>query len=81
MQQLCVALNSYETGNYKLTIQQLTAIDYNKLKFNLAQYYYYFYLGKSYYNVGNIHKAVDILQTALKVVTKDGEKYVLTLNG
>lgn len=80
MQQLFVALNSYETGNYKLTIQQLNAIAYDKLKFNLAQYYYYFYLGKSYYNTGNIHKAVDMLNTALTVVAVDSEKYVLTLN-
>lgn len=80
MQQLFVALNSYETGNYKLTIQQLNAIDYDKLKFNLTQYYYNFYLGKSYYNMGNIHKAVDMLKAALTVVTKDSEKYVLTLN-
>lgn len=80
MQQLFIALNSYETGNYKLTIQQLEAITYEKLKFDMAQYYYYFYLGKSYYNVGNIHKAIDMLKTALTVVTKDSEKYVLTLN-
>lgn len=80
MQQLFIALNSYETGNYKLTIQQLNAIAYDKLKYNLAQYYYYFYLGKSYYNTGNILKAVDMLNTALTVVTVDSEKYVLTLN-
>lgn len=80
MQQLFIALNSYETGNYKLTIEQLNAIAYDKLKFNLAQYYYFFYLGKSYYNTGNIHRAVDMLNAALTVVTKDSEKYVLTLN-
>lgn len=80
MQQLFIALNSYETGNYKLAIRQLEAIAYDKLKFNLAQYYYYFYLGKSYYNQGNIHKAVDMLKNALAVVKKDSEKYVLTLN-
>lgn len=80
MQQLFVALNSYETGNYKLSIQQLDTVACDKLKFNLAQYYYYFYLGKSYYNVGNIYKAVDMIKTALTVVRKDSEKYVLTLN-
>lgn len=80
MQQLFIALNSYETGNYKLTIRQLEAVSRDELKFNLAKYYYYFYLGKSYYNTGNIYKAIDMLKTALTVVVKDSEKYVHTLN-
>lgn len=80
MWQLFIAINSYETGDYKLALQQLKTIAYDKLKFNLAQYYYWFYLGKSYYNTGNIRTAVDMLTNALNVVAKDSEKYVQTLN-
>ena len=63
-----------------MAIQQLNIIEYDKLKYNLAQYYFYFCLGKSYYNIGDVFKAVDMLKNALNAVAKDSEKYVLTLN-
>lgn len=80
MQKLYIGLNSYETGNYELAIQQLSMISNDMLKYNSLKYYCYFYLGKSYYNAGNIQKAIKMLEDALSVVAVDCEKYVQTLN-
>ena len=80
MQALYIAINSYETGHYKLAIEQLQVIDYSKLNFKKAKYYYFFYIGKSYNNIGNILKAVEMLEYALNEAEKDSEEYVKTLN-
>lgn len=80
MQVLYIALNSYETGNYQLAINQLNSINPENLKFQKAKYYYYFLLGKSYNNTGLVSKGAITLEKALEQVTIDSEEYVQTLN-
>jgi len=79
MQVLFIAINSYETGNYQLAIEQLQLLQPEILHFCKAKYYYYFYLGKSYNNIGKVTQAVNILEKAL-LQTKEGSKeYINTL--
>lgn len=80
MQILFIAINSYETGNYRLAIEQLSTISVDELRFAKAKYYYFFYMGKSYNNIGNIVIAADMLERALKEVDIDSKEYVQTLN-
>lgn len=77
---LFIAINSYETGNYRLAIEQLNTISVDDLRFAKAKYYYFFYKGKSYNNVGDIVAAANILEHALEEVNIDSREYVQTLN-
>ncbi|MBU3875458.1 ATP-binding protein [Faecalicatena sp. AGMB00832] len=80
VQILFIALVSYETGNYKLSIKQFNLIDPKVLRFNKVKYYYYFYLGKCYNNIGQTSDAIPLLDKALNEVPKDSDVYVQTLN-
>ena len=78
---LFIAIVSYETGNYRLTIDQLEYIEcINDLRFDKTKYYYYFIMGKSYYNIGDIKTAVRMLSNALAQISQESELYVQTLN-
>lgn len=78
MQGLFIAINSYETGNYQLAIEQLRLLQPEILRFYKAKYYYYFYLGKSYNNIGKVNQAVKILESALSQ-TQDGSKEYINI--
>ncbi len=80
LQRLFSALVAYEAGYYKASIKKMELIDFKELKFLKAKYYYLFYLGKNYYNVGNIKKAVIMLKKSLDFVPEGSLKYVQTLN-
>ena len=80
MQQLFLALNSYETGNYKLAIEQLELIDVTQLQFKKAKYLYYLFLGKSYNNIGDVVKAIDSLEKSLNETKENSKEYVQILN-
>lgn len=80
MRQLLIALVDYESGNYQLAIKKFQLIQPEILKFHRAQFYYYFYLGKSLNNVGKTEEATQILEKALGHVEKDSFLYVQTLN-
>lgn len=77
---LLIAITSYETGNYQLSIQQLILLNPERLKFKQLKYSYYFYLGKAYYNAGNIIDAINNIQNALNEIDKSSKEYVQTLN-
>lgn len=80
MQILFIAINSYVTGNYKLAINLLNLFEPKMLRFSKPKFYYYFYLGKSYNNIGNVNKAIEYLEEALTQVEIGSEEYVNTLN-
>lgn len=80
MQVLFIAINSYKTGNYQLTIDQLQIILPQKLRFRKAKYYYYFYLGKSYNNIGQVFRGAKILEQALAETQIGSAEYAETLN-
>lgn len=80
MQILFIAINSYETGNYQLTINQLQLLQPERLCFRRAKYYYYFYLGKSYNNLGQVAKGAEILEKALVETQIGSKEYANTLN-
>lgn len=77
---LFIAINSYQTGNYNLAIEQFNLISLENLKLSKEKYYYYFYMGKSYYNIGQIMRATKLLETALKQVAINSREYAQTLN-
>jgi len=77
---LLLAMTSYETGNYSLAIKQFDLINFEQLQSQREKYNYYFYLGKTYNNIGEISKAVDYMQKALKETVEDSKEYVQTLN-
>lgn len=78
---LFTAIVSYETGHYRLSIDQLKLIEnIEDLRFDTTKYYYFFIMGKSYYNVGDIKTAVQMLSGALKQISQGSEVYVQTLN-
>lgn len=77
---LLLAVTSYETGNYQTAIKQFELICYDELRFKKLKYNYYFYLGKTYNNLGDTKKAVDCLESALKVVDEESREYVQALN-
>lgn len=80
MQILFIAINSYVTGNYQLTIKQLNLFEPKMLRFSKPKFYYYFYLGKSYNNIGNVNKAIEYLDEALTQIDIGSKEYVNTLN-
>ena len=80
LQILFTGLVAYETGNYELTIKKLELLQLEQLRFPSIKYYYLFYLGKSYNNIGKIKDAILILKRALEMVPQDSLKYVQTLN-
>lgn len=80
VQVLFIAINSYETGNYRLAIDQLNFIRPEILHFKKVKYYYFFYLGKSYNNIGNVGKGADMLENALAQTTVGSKEYVNALN-
>lgn len=80
MQKLCIAMNSYETGNYQLAIEQLMKLELKQVPFRKARYYYYFFLGKSFNNIGKIADGADMLEKALKEMPENSKEYVQTLN-
>ncbi len=77
---LLIAITSYETGNYQLSIHQLSLINSEQLRFQQFKYYYYFYLGKAYNNVGDIKAAISNIQNALNELDENSKEYVQTLN-
>lgn len=77
---LFVALASYETGNYQLAIEYFSLIMPDQLKYKKAKYYYYFYMGKSYNNLGKTIVAAEMLEKALNESEKNSLLYVQTLN-
>ena len=79
LQSLFVAINSYETGNYRLAIKQFETLSLTS-HFSKVRYYYYYYLGKSYNNIGNVAEAVKLLERALYEVKKGSKEYVQILN-
>lgn len=80
LQILRIALTSYMTGNFQLAIKQLQLISVKELRFHDAKYHYYFCLGKSFYNIGQMEKAISNLELALNEVAVDSEKYAQTIN-
>lgn len=80
MQRLFIAINSYDTGNYQLSIKQLETFSLEQLRFEKARYYYLFYMGKSYNNIGQVEKGAIMLEKALSEVSIDSIEYVQTLN-
>lgn len=80
MQTLFIAINSYHTGNYRLAIDELSTISLDDLQFAKAQYYYLFYIGKSYNNVGQPRQAAEFLERSLKKTKTGSREYVQTLN-
>ena len=80
MQVLFIAINSYQTGNYKLAISQFKTISPEQLRFEKPQYYYFYYMGKSYNNIGDTMCAANLLEKALEHVDIDSREYVQTLN-
>lgn len=80
MQILFIAITSYETGNFHLSIEQLLIINSEKLRYRNAKYFYYFYLGKSYNNIGRTDLAVINMKQALDKTKIDSSEYVQTLN-
>lgn len=80
MKKMFIAINSYNTGNYNTSINQFERIEFKELHFVKAQYYYLFFLGKSYNNIGQTSKAVKLLEEALNLVQEDSREYVQTLN-
>lgn len=80
MQVLFIAMTSYEAGNYQLAIKQLKMLNLEQLRFKQARYYYLFFLGKSYNNIGNVKKGVKMLEKALLEVSVDSKEYAQTLN-
>lgn len=77
---LCIAITSYETGNYRLAFKQLELINPENLRFKQVRYNYYFYKGKTYNNIGETEHAIACLEDALKEVDQDTPEYVQTLN-
>lgn len=80
LQILFIAITSYETGNFQLSIKQLLMIDPMQLKFQSTRFYYYFYLGKNYNNIGRTDLAVINLENALNETEENSKTYVQTLN-
>lgn len=80
MQIMFIAINSYRTGNYRLAIEQFTTISLDELQFRRAKYYYLFYIGKSYNNIGQTSRAANLLEQALEQTEIDSREYVQTLN-
>ena len=80
MQIIQIALCSYETGNYQMTIKIFNMIKPEQLKFSKVRYLYYFYLGKSYNNIGQTLTAAELLEKSLYEIKKDSILYVQTLN-
>lgn len=80
MQLLFMAINSYRTGNYNHSIRQMNVISPEKLRFGKARYYFYFYIGKNYNNIGAVAKGAEMLEKALKEVTLNSREYIQTLN-
>jgi len=79
-QLLTIALNSYETGNYQTAIKELGFINPEMLESNDARYRYYFYLGKSYNNIGKVAEGALMIEKALEEAETDSREYVETLN-
>ncbi len=52
----------------------------DQLKYKKAKYYYYFYMGKSYNNLGKTIVAAEMLEKALNESEKNSLLYVQTLN-
>lgn len=80
IQILFIGLVSYETGNFQQAIQYLRLINPQKLKYPKLKYYYYFFIGKSYNNIGDTKQAVHLLEKAIIQTNKDSEIYAHTLN-
>lgn len=80
MQRLFIAINSYETGNFQLAINQLKTFGLEELHLGKARYYYLFYMGKSYNNIGQVKRGATALEKALLEVPVDSIEYVQTLN-
>lgn len=80
VQIITIAINSYETGNFNLAIKQFEFLPLGILHYNKLIYYYRYYLGKSYNNIGKSEKAIDELEKALKYVNNDSREYVQILN-
>lgn len=80
MQILYIALNSYITGNYQLSINQFNIINPVTLRFDKVKYIYYFFLGKSYYNIGRINDATDMLEKCLNFILPNSKECIQTLN-
>lgn len=80
MQLLLIALSAYETGNYQLAVKRFQLIAPEQLRFSKARYYYFFYLGKSYNNIGRTSEAANMLEKALDEIEPDSIMYVQTLN-
>lgn len=77
---LLIAVTSYETGNFHLSLQQFELINPMDLPFKQTKCNYYFYRGKAYNNVGRIEHAIVCLQKALNEVDKNSKEYVQILN-
>lgn len=77
---LLIAITTYETGNYHLAMQQFNLIDPAKLQFKQLKYNYFFYIGKTYNNIGKTEQAIKYLQHALNEVNENSKEYVQTLN-
>lgn len=80
LQVLFIAITSYETGNYYLSIKQFCMINPEHLRLRNVKYFYYFYLGKSYNNIGMINSAVEMLEKSLNYIDKDSISYIQTMN-
>ncbi len=80
MQKLYIAINSYETGNYQLAIEQLNRFELAQLPFHKARYYYYYFMGKSYNNIGKVSEGADMLERALSETPENSKEYAQTLN-
>lgn len=80
MNVIFIAINSYRTGEYNLAIEEFNTIDWNELQYNKVKFYYLFYIGKSYNNIGRTKQAAETLEEALKYVETNSREYVQTLN-
>ena len=80
-QLLLIALNQYETGKYKDTIDIIKKIDIDKLSETLDKFKLFYFWGKSIYNYnGKIDEAVDKLNQAIKYVDLQSREYIATQN-
>lgn len=80
-QLLVIAMNQYETGKYKDTIDIIEKINIDKLVESFDKFKLYYFWGKSIYNYnGKINEAVDKLNQAVKYVNLQSREYITTQN-
>lgn len=80
IQILVIGINSYEAGSFKLAIKQFLYLQPQILQFRRLKFYYNYYLAKSYNNIGNVSKAIHILEETIRELPEKSQEYLTILN-